>query len=309
MTTENLIKLMDEMESSDGIYLLDSLSEDSGFFTSAGKLLYMVRDSYSYLSEGIDTEYLSLQTHIRINSVRNNQTFKDGDYNIIIFKGKKDDSNLEYFIKLCSVYTQSMHELDFKDFFYSLISIFQLPATQNYLNVLGLYGELKIIQLAAEKNVDLAKSWHKNGSYSRFDFSCNGTNLEVKTTVADDLSVTIKHKQLFEISECFLLIVNCDEAEDGETLKELIEAIYKNSIVTNDIEFNINLAKELKRIAYQDYTNVRLKLQWIKIFNASEINPFPVVPDNVESLTYKLDTSEFSESLQKSFTDLLQQFL
>ena len=31
MTTENLIKLMDEMESSDGIYLLDSLSEDSGF--------------------------------------------------------------------------------------------------------------------------------------------------------------------------------------------------------------------------------------------------------------------------------------
>lgn len=308
MTTENLIKLMDKMESSDGIYLLDSLSEDSGFFTSAGKLMYMVRDSYSYISEGIDTEYLSLQTHIRINSVRNNQTFKDGDYNIIIFKGKKEDPNLEYFIKLCSVYTQSVQELDFKDFFYSLISIFQLPATQNYLNVLGLYGELKVIQLAAEKNVNLAKSWHKNGSYSRFDFSCNGTNLEVKTTVADDLSVTIKHKQLFEISECFLSVVNCDESEDGETLKELIVAIYKNSIITNDIEFNINLAKELKRISYQDYTNLRLKLQWMKVFNAAEINPFPVVPDNVESLTYKLDISEFSTSLQKSFADLLQRF-
>lgn len=219
MDSVELVNLLNSIDDLNGIYLLESLNSESGFFASDNQLSYISLDTYGYPYEGIDTDYLRLQTHVRISAVENNQTYPDDYYNIIIYKGDLEDSNLESFVQLCRIHAENADELNFKDFFYSLITLFQLPAEQGEKNAIGLYGELKFMQRAfVEYGSDISELWHRKGSYSQYDFSNGEKCLEVKTTLSDQAEVSIKHDQIFSDHPCFLVVVNCDRYENGETI-------------------------------------------------------------------------------------------
>ena len=138
MDVENIKSQIESITDTSSIYLLESLTKTAGFFANDGKLLYIAKDIYGYPYEGIETDYLKLQTHVRISSVKNNQTFSDDYYNVIIYKGNLDDSNISSFFQLCTIHANNSDDLNFKEFFYSLIALFQLPAEQAFKNAVGL---------------------------------------------------------------------------------------------------------------------------------------------------------------------------
>ena len=199
--------------------------------------------------------------------------------------------------------------MNFKEFFYSLISLFQLPAEQAFKNAVGLYGELKFMQYAKERTkIDISTFWHKSGSYSQYDFSNGESNIEIKTTMSDNSEVTIKHQQIFGDHPCTLVAINCEQYENGETIAEVIAAMYADSDAFNGMNFSINLAKELKRVSIVDVKEIRFGVKQIQFFAAEDINPFPVIPDAVNKLSYKLDISELNPLSETDSDSILKTY-
>ena len=309
MDTVEIINQIRSIDDKNGIYLIESLNSESGFFTSDEQLSYISLDNFGYPYEGIDTDYLRLQTHVRISAVENNQTYADDYYNIIIYKGNLEDGNLESFVQLCRIHSENADELNFKEFFYSLIALFQLPGEQGTKNAIGLYGELKFMQLVySSYGKDISELWHRKGSYSQYDFSNGKESLEVKTTLSDQSEVSIKHEQIFSEHPCYLVVVNCDRYENGETIEELIESMRREPGAFRGMNFSINLAKELKRVSSKDVRETRLDVRYTDIYNTKIINPFPIIPEGVNHMTYRLDVSEFEGLSNEQKEILIKEF-
>lgn len=294
----------------DTLYLIESITEKTGFFCNEGKLIFIVKDDAYLTSEGIETEYLKLQTHIRISSVKNFQTFKDGYYNLIIFNAETSNDNIFDFVNLCEIYARNEEELSFRDFFYTLISIFQLPSEKKYINAIGLYGELKFMEYCAkEMDLDISQYWHRNGELSQYDFS-NGDNfIEIKSNSNGSDIVIIKHNQIFEVSDGYLVLVSTNIDDTGETMDELIESMQEEKKYFNNINFHVNLTKELKRISEFDCQTVRFVVKDIKMFNTKDINPFDDISAEIKELNYKYDLSECIEIEKREIMGLLNDFI
>lgn len=303
----NLIRSIDDVK---GIYLLYPLTKNAGFFSSDGKLLFVVRDTYSNATTNIETDYLKLQTHIRLSSIKNNQTFKDDFYNIIYFNEEiTDDGNASSFINLCEIYAENMNEFDFVDFFYSLIELFQLPSEQGYKNAIGLYGELKLMcHINSMYSIDISNAWHKSGSFSRYDFSGIDSCIEVKTTSSKDSCISIKHNQIFDDKPCCLAVVFCDVFDSGETIAELIELMMDNQNAFQNLNFHLNIAKEIKKISPRDINELRFITSNIMFFDTRKINPFCNIPDNITELNYRLDVSEFTAMKNNEVSAVIVKF-
>ncbi|WP_296844553.1 PD-(D/E)XK motif protein [uncultured Methanobrevibacter sp.] len=294
----------------DTLYLIESITEKTGFFCNDGKLIFIVKDEVGLPCEGIETEYLKLQTHIRISSVKNFQTFEDGYYNLIIFNAEVSNDNIFDFVNLCEIYARNEEELSFRDFFYTLISIFQLPSEKQYKNAIGLYGELKFMEYCAkDMDLDISQYWHRNGELSQYDFS-NGDNfIEIKSNSNGSDIAIIKHDQIFEVSDGYLVLVSTYIDDTGETINELIESMQEEKKYFNNINFNVNLTKELKRISEFDCQTMRFVVKEIKMFNTKDINPFDNIPVEIKELTYKYDMSECTEIEKREIIGLLNDFV
>ncbi len=309
----DVLKLKEQIKSItdlSSIFLLEALSDNAGLFANDGKLLYIAKDIYNYPCEGIETEYLKLQTHVRISAVRNNQTFEDNNYNLIVYKGTiDDDTNFESFVQICTIYSKNSNDLNFKEFFYSLITLFQLPEEQKFKNALGLFGELKFMEYVYKNTQnDISCSWHKKGPFSKYDFSNGETAIEIKTTLSEQRNVAIKHQQIFSDHKCYLAILICEQSENGQTVEELVSSMFSNPLAFNGVNFSINLARELKRISNKEIQEIRLRIKEILFFDPDEINPFSELPDNVTELSYRLDFSELTPYDSATFINFLKHF-
>ena len=298
MTMQDIVSKIEQTYEDGDLYLIEVLSRDSGFFVLDKKIIFVERDMDNFQMESIDTEYLQLQTHVKVRGVKNNQSFEEDYYNLIMYKNS-DEKNMTSFVKLCRIYCKNEENVSFKSFFYSLISLFQLPTEQSFKNVLGLFGELKLMQTVWEDyRVDLSKCWHKAGVNSKYDFSNGNECIEVKTTSLGKKGITIKHEQIFGGAECFLATVICEKSEVGESVEEVVNRLFKYESAFANLNFSINIEKELKRISPNDYSEKKFVLNNIMLFNAKEINPFSEVPDNINGLSYDLELDE-----QKSLND------
>lgn len=305
-----IVKALDNIKDKDSIYLIEPITEKTGFFSSDGKLIFMAKDEEGLTSEGIETEYLELQTHVPISSVKNFQTFEDGDYNLITFTAESSNDNIFDFINLCEIYAENEEELSFRDFFYTLISIFQLPSQKKYMNAIGLYGELKFMEhCAKEMNLDISQYWHRDGELSKYDFSNGDSFIEIKSTSNGSDIATIKHKQIFEVSDGYLVLVSTYRDDTGETIDQLIESMQAEKNYFNNMNFNLNLTKELKRVSESDCQTVRFVVNDIKMFNTKDINPFDDIPVGITELNYKYDLSECIEIEEGEIINLLNDFV
>lgn len=296
MNKYNIITELKRVEDKQSLLLIKKLSERSGFFCNEDKLIFMDRDITHLQNEIIETEYLKLETHVKIKGVKNFQTFRDDYYNLIIFKAEISNDNIYDFINLCNIYAQNIDELVFKEFFYSLISIFQLPSEKKYINAIGLYGELKLMQYFAKKyKIDLSVFWHRKGPLSLYDFSIKNHYIEVKSNANGTEIATIKHKQIFDVADGFLAFVSANINDVGETIEEVISSMQDDRYFFDNLNFNINITKELKRISNDDYKEKRFKLKRIGMYSTEAINPFLTMPDGVSDLIYKLDLSDYEE--------------
>ena len=303
---EKIISNFQKMPIDDKLYLVASISKTSGFFAHEGKLVFLLQNVDELKFESIETEYLSLRTNVHIHSVENCNTYSDDYYNLIIFKGTPKDDNIFSFIKLCLVYSNSIKELTFREFFYSLISLFQLPKEQSFKNALGLYGELKFIQsIWTAFKIDISKYWHKSGSYSKYDFSNTNCNVEIKSVLSEEMIVQIKHSQIFD-EPCYLCVVNCEKNENGESIQDLLEWFYQEDEAFKNVNFAIALQRELKRISTDDIISVRFSLLKLSVYSSLKIRPFDIVPDRLSNLCYDYDLVDIKPINQEELHELLK---
>lgn len=277
------------------IYLIEKLSDISGFFTTNKKLLYVVANEERNEPQNISTEFLRLNTNIEILSVENNQEFKSGRYNILEFICPDSgyvDSEIESFISLCCAHTKYMEAKGFVRFFYSLINIFQSGKEQHYRNLIGLWGELEFIRFFYHATgVDLSLVWHLNGSYDKYEFSLKNCNIEVKTTKSGDKQVTIKHSQLFNEDQNYLASVYIEEVSCGQTLSELIKEMMDDPNYCKNYNFILNIEKERKRVSPIEAETLRFVKRDICLYAANDINYLGNIPDQISEIVYKLDLS------------------
>ena len=278
---------------SDGsIYLIDKLSDISGFFMVKGHLLYMVYNSEETSHQNLSTEYLKLNTNIDIVSVKNDQKFKTGKYNlleIIPVANEYPDELLSSFINLCISHTTYMNAKNFVSFFYSLISLFQRPKEQNYKNLAGFIGELFLLKSFAEDyDFDISDYWHTYGSSDNYDIVLPKCNIEIKTTSSEDELITIKHIQIFNTENNYLASIIINEDNSGMSLNELINNMLSNHKCFNSFNFSLNIEKEKMRVSPVDAETKRFILKGISIYRAETINPFKNIPDEISNLSYKM---------------------
>ena len=190
-----------------------------------------------------------------------------------------------------------MQGQEFMQFFDSLVALFQLPKEQHYKNLIGLVGELMLIEyIFINNSLDLSPYWHTDGSTSRLDFVCPFANLEVKTTASNSLRFTIKHDQLFSVAEKnYLIAIVLEESNAGRTLEEIITGLLDSPDYCNGLLFSINLEKEKRRVSPIDAKHKRFVLRKVYAYPASNINPFGDIPDCVEDLSYKIDLLPFKD--------------
>ena len=278
---------------SDGsIYLINKLSDISGFFMVKGHLLYMVYNTEEISHQNLSTEFLRLNTNIDIVSVKNDQNFKTGKYNLLeIIPVANEYSNelLSSFINLCISHTTYMNAKNFVSFFYSLISLFQTPKEQNYKNLVGFIGELFLLKSFAEGNdFDVSDYWHTYGSNDNYDIVLPKFNIEIKATSSEDELITIKHIQLFNTENNYLASVLIDEDNSGVSLNALINNMLFNPKYFNSFNFSLNVEKEKLRVSPVDAETKKFVLKSISIYRAKTINPFKDIPDEISNLSYKM---------------------
>lgn len=290
------------------IYLIEKLPHGTGLFVSNGNLLYLVPNNEGCESLGIKTEFLKLETNIYVSAFSPSAaSFANGCYNcieLLSLESKDYDGNLIAFVNMCLAHANFMQGNGFMTFFDSLVSLFQLPREQHYMNLVGLIGELLLIEsVFCNFGKDISQYWHSEGSTSQLDFICPFANLEVKTTSGDSLRFTIKHSQLFtNAANNYLVAVVVDENNSGRTLENIIAGMLSNPDYCNNMQFSVNVEKEKRRISPSDLKNKRFVLKKILIYRAADINPFATIPDCVESLSYKLDLLPFKDV---PFTDII----
>lgn len=289
-------EIISSLPEDDLLYLVKKLTDKAGFFVSSKHLLYVVSNCDREDSQSINTEHLQLNTNVDIHAFADNQQFKSGKYNIIDFippEGGYSDDDLQSFLNLCSAHALYMDARNFTKFFYSLINIFQIPAEQAYRNLVGLFGELSIIKYVFEKaGKDISSYWHKTGSNAKYDFVLNRYNIEVKTSLSLDLVVEIKHSQLFNNNKNYLAVVLLEKDNSGRSLNQLIQSLLSAPNYCNNYNFAINIEKEKKRVSTNDAENEFFSVRKVVFFNSDDINPFSSIPNEVDSLSYKLDLSD-----------------
>lgn len=290
---EVIKKALAETPKDGAIYLVQKLSEVSGFFIADGHLMYLVHNFENIAHKSLLTDYLSLNTDVEICSIKNNQTFPSAKYNVLEFLTTEvgyDDSNLESFVNLCFSHTDFMGGKSFLKFFFALSELFQDPKVQQYKNLVGLFGELSFMKTMCQlTGLDFSDRWHKGGSTDKYEITLETKNIEIKTTAATDEEVTIKHAQLFNADHNYLVVVCIEESSAGKTLNELITNMQGDPIFYNNYNFVLNIEREKKRVSPTDADKKRFSVKSICIFDAADINPFSEVPECVSGLTYKLD--------------------
>ena len=280
------------------LYLIDKITSISGLFCSDGDILYLVMNHEGCSPLSIATEYLQMDTNVFVQSFDEHKSFPDCEYNILRYKGSRiidHTDNVASFVNLCVAHSRLLNGNSFEQFFYSLISLFQLPREQNFLNLVGLFGELTVIKhIHLTFGSDISLFWHSDGSFSKYDFSLsNKKAIEVKSSAKGDKSISIKHSQLFSSIDLVCLASVCViEDNSGITMAELIDDLRHSDGICNNLQFEISLQRELKRVSPEEVNVKRFTVQSIQYYNNTTINPFPIIPMNVDKLEYNLDLTE-----------------
>lgn len=278
------------------LYLLESIDEKCGFFASNGLLIFMVRNSFGKNVDVLKTEKLFLNTNVEVLNVGNDSTFKAGKYDYILFSGAPEETDFESFIKICTLYASEKEKLSIKDFFFSILDMFQLPKEQQFKNLIGLIGELVVImEIYDKKGISVASGWHESFT-DKYDINYQNTVIEVKTTMSDLYAVKVKHKQLFDRNDVVLAVVRVTESNAGETLEKLIAKINSIDAFAKDFSFQLKLGKELKRISPKEYKTKSVEIKGVRFYKNSDIATIRDIPDNITGIEYNCILIETKET-------------
>ena len=293
---EKIKRMLNDCSDPEHIYLLEKIDEKSGFFALENKVIFMrVCDDKGGSNSTVKTEKLSLVTNIEIVSLSNTSSFGPGTYDYILFGGNVEENDFESFIRICLLFSKEGDKVSVKDFFYSILAMFQLPAEQSYKNLIGLMGELWVLKNIYEATgISVASGWHENTT-DKYDINYKNLLIEVKTTTSDLYTVKIKHDQLFGQQGVILSAVRVKESNAGISLKELVNDINSIEIFANNFRFQVELGKELKRVSPDLVGNKLVELKGMRYYSNEDIETIEFIPDSITQIEYNCTLIETPE--------------
>ncbi|MDV7679701.1 PD-(D/E)XK motif protein [Erysipelothrix rhusiopathiae] len=282
-----VIEILKERTKDGNLYLLEALSDYSGFFVKDDSLIYAVENFGRNGTSKIDrTKFLTLLTNTKIYPQETNSLFDEGFYDLIEFQ-LDDEDLLKIFIELCTIHTEKNADIPIYDFFNTLSELLSNRDEKMYKNAIGCFGELSFMEyIKMTLDVSIARFWHLDGPYSRTDFSIGKYKLEVKTVQNIDPIIRIKEKQLRRSKDLFIIIICVSNTKDGESLSEKFDSIEKLGDDFNSFDFMLKLAQERNRIDPADFNKLRFFVEGIYIFPVSEIRMITKLPFEVSNLSY-----------------------
>jgi len=272
------------------LYLIKLISPDSAFLYCNGIVYFAVKSNNSQ-GDSIDTNVLSLKSNISKNTVENNPSFIPGCYDLLIFKGDVESDLFDSFIELCEAYVINNTAMNLVDFFYALLSMFQMPKEQSFVNLIGCFGELIVIKEFYEKfNLNICSNWHSgDDTFDKYDFSFNELNMEVKSTIKDNLIFKIKHSQIFNDKNNYVMVVNLESDNSGFSMKDLYNYFKKNNDFANNLGFMIKLEKEKKKFSMNDFNEKKLNLLNYHIYCNKDLETIKNIPQCINLVEYYYD--------------------
>lgn len=271
------------------LYLIEKVIDKYGIFVYEKKIAFIAA-SPDVESNCIETEYVSFNQHVYLNSIINNPSFKVGYYDILIFNGDVNSDCFDSFYRLCSTFPLSNDTMSFKDFFYDLIELLSMPAEKKYQNLVGLLGELFFIkELYENNNINLSNAWHVSGKETdKYDFILDNKNIEIKTTSADKTIFKIKHKQIFNEKNNFIGLVKITPDNSGISLNEMTNYFIKNEDFSRNLRFMFVLEGEINR-TNKSQRNSCFSLENIVFFHNSNLKTIECIPSCISNIEYDYD--------------------
>lgn len=284
----------DEYPRDGRVYLVRVLSPQGGFYVCNGEPIYAAKVGESARTgSAVETECLQLQLGIRLRVAESDRIIETQRFDMIRLISFQDDKELIAFIDLCSMHAEGSTALSFEEFFYSLNDLFRPLRGQRFISAMGLYGELALIDAVrkSESDVDITRYWQLAGEESKYDFSLEAGNIEVKSASARKLSVHIKHVQLFNEDTNHLAVVLLERTPNGETLEQLAARLTKYENCFTDFRSQAELAKQLLRVDEKGLNTAYL-VRDIRCYPARTIDFLKDVPDRIRDLSYRLDLAD-----------------
>ena len=291
------------------VYLVRALSPRGGFYVCNGEPIYAAKVGESArIGSAVETECLRLQLGIRLRVAESDRFAETQRFDMIRLINFQKDKELTAFIDLCSMHAEGSTALSFEEFFYSLNDLFRPLRGQRFINAMGLYGELVLIDAVrkSETDVDITRYWQLAGEESKYDFSLEAGNIEVKAASAQKLSVHIKHAQLFDEGANHLAVVLLERTPNGETLEQLATRLTKYENCFTDFRSQAELMKQLLRLDEKGLKTAYL-VRDIRCYPVGTIDFLKDVSDRIRDLSYRLDLADLDwENLDKTLSKVLE---
>ncbi|RXY96822.1 PD-(D/E)XK motif protein [Malacoplasma penetrans] len=273
------------------LYLVKVINDTSGFLFLDGSILFISKSKSKHSIPGSTTKFLDLKIHQFIRTEEINPFLKNDFYDLLIYKSIDEDKYLNSFIELCKLYEQSDKIISFEDFFNSLTLLFSPEKTDTIEDVIGLFGELYLIwYLNKYFNFSIKEFWHNGwGTNDHYDFALNNFNVEVKTTLGQDMRILIKHEQVFNFKNNYICIVNVKNDNSGDSIFDICKKIRENREFNNDIQFMTKLEKEILRVNRDDYNSKKFSVVKLNFYKNKDLKTLENIPEMIDSIKYYYD--------------------
>lgn len=283
-----LLEIIKEKEfENDKLYLIDKPSDEFGFFYQNGVVYFAKESSPSIANHSVDTSYLDMNLGVYITSVDDNSSFKTGNYDMLAFKSDLDSIEFDVFYNICKAYVEDSSDYDFAEFFSSLVELFNKSKDGSKLNLIGLFGELLLIRkLYEEYEINVSNNWHLVGTKSKFDFSFPEFNLEVKTSIKNEMTFLLKHDQIFNNQRNFIAVVSMFETGEGDNIDSLNEYFKNTYPFCNNVKFQIALHSELLKITDKRDKKRCFVLDDMEVFDCEKMNTIKEIPSCITNIKY-----------------------
>lgn len=273
------------------LYLIEKINDYSGFLYSNENVYFIIK-STKERNDSISTKNLSLRTSVLINTVENSPSFKPGKYDLLIYKSGNYDYMFNSFIYICKAYVNTQSPMSFIDFFYSLLNLFEKPESKSFTNLIGAFGELYFIKYMYEHyKINIIENWHTgNSSFDKYDFVFSHFNIEVKSTIKEEMIFKIKHQQIFNYDRNYVLVINLEKNNSGLTIKDLFD-YFKNEPFSKNFNFTLKLEKEKNKISCDKFDTEKFSFNKLTIFSVNDLVTINNVPECINNIEYNYNFS------------------
>lgn len=281
------------------IYLVEKITDCCCFFAHNTKICFGVKSEIAKSTGNIiRTSYLAFVPSMKIKPISLNFTFGEEFFDLLFFMEEPEGILFDSFVSICKIYSNNLDKQSFYDFFNSLLNLFKKNSSSLKQNYIGFFGELSFIKYVWENSkIDLTPFWHLKGEYSRYDFTSNFLNADVKTTTKDELTFKIKHSQIFNGDNNFLVLMKLRESQNSFDfdLKSLIQFFQTNIQFSNNLRFQVELLKNIDLSSFSlESPELNLKYSYSKpiIYKVSMLKTISDIPYCISNIVYDYSFDE-----------------